>query len=178
MQPLKLSPLPSAIPAEENPSVIRSECGFVDEAVVRTLMAGPVFSPQFENERPDAIVQANALDFAGWCLPAPAAVTGAPGITRRPSPPVLTKPGLDEPHRGPHGWWLAGMAGATCSLLFALLILQLSAHVFRGNEPFITIRQKTVAPTATKQQDGSARKTAPQLTRLNENTLPRAVTGD
>jgi hypothetical protein len=177
MQPLKLSPLPCAIPAEENPAVIRGECGFVDEAVVRALMAGPVFTPKLENARVEVAAKGNALDFAGWCLPAPAAAALVPDHTRHPDPPVLGEPGLGEPHRGPHRWWLAGMAGATCSLLFSALLIQLTAHVSRESEQFITIRPRTGAPAGTPQH-GTARKTAPQLTRLHESALPPPVTGD
>lgn len=173
MQPLKLSPLPCAIPAEENPSVIRDECGFVDEAIVRALMAGPGFSPQFENRFLESTPGGNALDFAGWCLPTPAAAAIIPESTRRPSPPVLTEPAWVKPHLGPHRGWLAGMAGATCSLLFAALLIQLTTHVSRESEPFITIRPTNVVP-ATSEQDGDA----PQLTRLHESSLPRPATGD
>jgi hypothetical protein len=176
MQPLKLSPLPCAIPPEEIPSTIRSECGFVDEAVVRALMAGPVFSPRLECERPEVAVKGTALDFAGWSLPTTPMAAVAPENTRRPTPPVLAEPGLGEPHRGPHRWWLAGMAGATCSFLFAMLILHLTTHVSRESGHFITIRPSNFVPVATKH--GNAGSAAPQLTRLQENPLPPPVTGD
>jgi hypothetical protein len=167
MQPLKLSPLPCALPAEENPAVMRGECGFVDEAVVRALMAGPVFSPRVENERLGVVAKANALDFAGWCLTTPAAAV-IPEITRRPSPPVLSDRAPGEPHRGPHPGWLAGMAGATCSLLFAGLWLQLTPQASRQSEPLTRIRATTVTPAATG-NDGTARAAAPQLTGCLKN---------
>lgn len=177
MQPLKLSPLPCAISSEEIPFVIRGECGFVDEAVVRALMAGPVFSPRVEYERPAAIVEGTALDFAGWSLPTTAVAAVNPESPRRPTPPVLTEPGLGEPHRGPHRWWLAGMAGATCSFLFAMLLLHLTTHVSRESGHFITIRPSNVVPVTTK-QDGIARSASSQLTRLQASPLPPPVTGD
>ncbi len=108
MQPLPLSPLPSAIPAEEDPHVICGECDFVDEAVVRALMAGPIVAMQRENARPDSTATGNALDFAGWCLPRPAA--GSTG-SRRPSPPELNDSGSGQVHRGTPRGWLAGVAG-------------------------------------------------------------------
>ena len=177
MQPLKLSPLPSAMPVEETPSAIRGECGFVDEAVVRALMAGPVFTPVLQNERAKAAAKGTALDFAGWSLPTPAVAAVIPENTRRPSPPVLAESGLDEPHRGPHRWWLAGMAGATCSLLFTVLLIHLTTHVSRESENFITLRAKNTAPAGTHADD-TARKAILELTRLQENTLPPPSTGD
>jgi hypothetical protein len=177
MQPLKLSPLPCAIPAEQTPSAIRGECGFVDDGVVRALMAGPVFSPRLEYGRPAVAPKGTVLDFAGWSLPRPAATVVVPASEGRPDPPVLTEPGLGEPHCGPHRWWLAGMAGATCSVLFAVLLLHLSAHVSRDREHFITISPTNNAP-ATPKQIGSARKATPQWTRLQDNTLSPPATGD
>lgn len=108
MQPLPLSPLPSAIPAEADPRVMRGECDFVDEAVVRALMAAPIVSMQRENARPDAAPGGNALDFAGWGLPRPAA--GNAGI-RRPYQPVLNDSGPGQVHRGTPRGWLANLAG-------------------------------------------------------------------
>jgi hypothetical protein len=177
MQPHKLSPLPSVIPAEDKPAAIRGECGFVDEAVVRALMAGPAFTPVLENERAKAAAKGTALDFAGWSLPTPAVVTVIPENARRPGPPVLSEPGLGEPHRGPHRWWLAGMAGATCSLLFTVLLIHLTTHVSRESENFITIRANKSAPAGT-QTDDTARKAILELTRLQENNLPPPVTRD
>jgi hypothetical protein len=168
MQPLKLSPLPCALPAEDNPAVMRGECGFVDEAVVRALMAGPVFSPRVENERLGVVAKANALDFAGWCLTTPAVVEVIPASPRRPSPPVLSDRAPGEPYRGPHPGWLAGMAGATCSLLVAGLWLQLTPQASRQSEPITRIRPTTVTSAATA-NDGTARAAAPQLTGCLKN---------
>jgi hypothetical protein len=69
------------------------------------------------------------------------------------------------------------MAGATCSLLFSALLIQLTAHVSRESEQFITIRPRTGAPAGTPQH-GTARKAAPQLTRLQESALPPPATRD
>lgn len=178
MQPLKLSPLPCVIPSEETSSVICGDCGFVDEAVVRALMAGPVFSQEFENMRPDpSSMRENELDYAGWSFSAATVASSTPGIDRRPGPPMLTEPGPVISHHGPRRWWLSGMAGAACSLLSAVTLLQHPTHRSRESEPFVTTRPPTVAPPRMDRGE-PARKTAPQLMLLNTSTVPRPTTGD
>jgi hypothetical protein len=177
MQPFKHSPLPSATPAEKTPAVIHSGHGFVDEEVVRALMAGPAFTPALEDERTKADGKGTTLDFAGWNLPAQALVSDNTDSTRRPDPPLLADAGLGEPHPGPHRWWLASMAGATCSLLLTALLIHLTTQVTRENGNFITIRAKSAAP-APMQPDDTARKAILELTRLQESTLPPPVTRD
>ncbi|MCU0776311.1 MAG: hypothetical protein MUF86_01425 [Akkermansiaceae bacterium] len=174
MQPLPLSPLPSAIPAEENPHVMRGDGDFVDEAVVRALMAGPIVSTPRENARPDVAASGNALDFAGWCLPRPAADSAG---TRRPSPPVLNDPGAGQVDRGTPRRWLAGVAGAAFGSLTAMLLLHLPAQLPGGSATCITLRT-TNAAAVRMQDDGGSRTSAPELTRLLDESLPQPVAGD
>jgi hypothetical protein len=174
MQPLPLSPLPSAIPAEEDPHVMRGECDFVDEAVVRALMAGPIVSTPRENACPDVAAIGNALDFAGWCLPRPASGTAG---SRRPTPPVLSHQGPCQPYAGTPRGWLAGVAGATFGALSAMLLLHFSAQLPGGSAPFITLRATTAAAVR-MEEEASSRKDAPELTRLLDDSLPQPVAGD
>jgi len=174
MQPLPLSPLPSAIPAEENPHVMRGDCDFVDEAVVRALMAGPIVSTPRQNARPDVAASGNALDFAGWCLPRPSAGTAG---TRRPSPPVLNDPGPGQAHRGTPRGWPAFVAGATFGSLSAMLLLHLPAQLPGGNASSITLRT-TNAAAVRMEDDGGSPTSVPELTRLLDDSLPQPVTGD
>ena len=109
--------------------------GFVDDSVVQAILAGPVAPRQVWNPG-DLVLAADEMDFAGWQLShrlpdfeqIQAALPAAPQ-PRRAAPPVLEEePGLGEPHRGTHRWWLAGLAGAFTMLLFSLLLFSLSQH--------------------------------------------------
>jgi hypothetical protein len=179
MQPLKLNPLPCVIPSEETPFVIRDDCGFVDEAAVRAQVAGPIFSQQFENMRPDlSAMTENELDYAGWCLSAATVASGTRSADRRPGLPMLAKPGAGDSNHGPLRCWLSGMAGAACSLLFALILLPPAAHRFHKSEPFATARPPTTPSARIGRDEPARRKAVSQWTRLNPATFSGHTTGD
>lgn len=130
---LDLSPLPS--PRNEADSHWRGaeRCGFVDDEVVLALVTGRVEARDLRHA--GLVLAADDLDFAGWDLaarpsdasPVEGELTVA-GTKRRAMPPVLHESGLGEPYRGDHRWWLAGLAGVACTLLFLLLLLTLASR--------------------------------------------------
>lgn len=147
MNPLPLRPLPSLRFDDESRAQLMEmeHAGFVDEAAVTALMAGPR-QPRISGFPEDLALAADDLDFAGWRLgPAPRS-RGAEvppqvidAIVRRASPPP--EPGLGSPHHGGHRWWLAGLAGILTTLLFSLLLLSLStrSEVLPESPPLATI---------------------------------------
>ncbi len=134
MSPLRLSPLPTIRPGDDDGSRMYEREGFVDEAVVSALRRdqdGPFRSISHPS---DLVLAADDLDFAGWhsnAAPQQAMIGGAvlfAGLPRRPDPPLLNEPGLGTPHSGNHRWWLAGLAGAFSTLLFSLVLVNLSTR--------------------------------------------------
>ena len=171
MNRLNLSPLPR-LSSERGPGLAEVEKdGFVDEAVILALIAGPVIPRRLADARDLALVP-EAMDFAGWrlsaALPAPSAIaTTAPSeaFTRRPAPPTLEELGIGKPHRGSHRWWLAGLAGAISTLLFSVLLFSLSSPATSDSADLSIIRipAKSQVEPALKLE---IRKSAPELTEV------------
>jgi hypothetical protein len=138
--------------------------GFVDDSVIQAILAGPVSPRQVWNPG-DLVLAADEMDFAGWQLTnrvpdfekVEAALPPEP-LPRRAAPPVLEEPGLGEPHRGTHRWWIAGLAGAFSMLLFSLLLFSLSQHEkleAKGlsTAPLPAARQETPVPVVSEPAD-------------------------
>lgn len=132
MNRLKLTVLPSNRADSDMDSSVMEREGFVDDAVVLALVAGPV-QPRVLADQRDLILPADDMDFAGWSLSTALPLRSIQGPTpfserldRQPALPTLEEPGLGSPHQGNHRWWLAGLAGALSTLLFSLLLLSLS----------------------------------------------------
>jgi len=115
--------------------------GFVDDSAVFSLLLGPTIArPQLEKQS-GLVLTADDLDFAGWYLTSalPAHAT-LPVIKERPAPPRMDEPGIGEPHRGSHRWWLVGAAGAFSTMLISLLLVSLSARNFSSEEEISLLR--------------------------------------
>jgi hypothetical protein len=140
MNRLKLTVLPTLRNDSAGDIPLMEKEGFVDEAVVLALLTGPVQARTLAGPD-DLALPADDMDFAGWRL----SNSFLPRSNRQPSPftevgeafgyraapptleePVWDEPGLGDPHRGTHRWWLAGLAGLLSTLLFSLLLLTLS----------------------------------------------------
>ena len=148
MNRTRLTMLPSQ--RYDNPSEmpVMERDGFVDDAVVLALLAGPIQTRKLADSG-DLVLSADDMDFAGWCLPA--APAAAP---RRPAPPVLEEPGLGEPYKGHHRWWLASLAGALSSLVFSLLLFSLaSRQVSPADHPQFSSTPAAPRPTTTPKME-------------------------
>lgn len=173
MNPLPLRPLPSLRFDEKSRAQLMEmeHDGFVDEAAVTALMAGPR-QPRNSGFPEDFALAADDLDFAGWRLgPAPRS-RGAEvppqvidAIVRRASPPP--EPGLGLPHHSGHRWWLAGLAGVLTTLLFSLLLLSLStrSEVLPEPPPLATIPASQPPAPAKQLSTGPA----PELTAVSSS---------
>lgn len=123
-----LSPLPSQRSDEDSRAFDMERDGFVDDEVILALVAGPT-SPRPTGAGSDLVLAADDMDFAGWSLPSALPSHAARteiSPERRPAPPELQEPGIGEPHRGSHRWWLAGLAGALSSMIFTLVLIAIS----------------------------------------------------
>ncbi|MFT3992463.1 MAG: hypothetical protein QM680_13755 [Luteolibacter sp.] len=147
MNPLNLSPLPTMQDEAARSSRLPETQGFVDDAVILSLIAGPI-SPRAKVNRQDLALSADD-DFAGWhfntpspfslapnpvrasaltaepdFMPEPEAGPRAPLFPRRPLAEI--EPGIGSPHAGKHRWWLAAMAVIMSTLLLSYLLLTLA----------------------------------------------------
>lgn len=160
MKPLELSHMPCPRSGDVDPP--RMPAGFVDEEVALSLITGPV-APRGRIRHEDLALPADESDFAGWNLgaapkraPNPekrlvrAVESAAPETYRRAQPPAMIEPGIGQPHRGGHRWWIAGVAGALSTFLFTALLLSLSSRSVPLSEEifFSTPRMPTAKPTA------------------------------
>lgn len=131
MQSLKLSPLPSHRPEDSSGSLLLEREGFVDEAVVRSMVSGTYFSRATAYPE-DLALTADDSDFAGWQVTqtkAPRAAEVPPqvidAIVRRAAPRATAETGTRS-HSSKRRWWLAGLACALSTIGFSMLLLPLS----------------------------------------------------
>ncbi|MGL4402038.1 MAG: hypothetical protein ACRCXD_19445 [Luteolibacter sp.] len=134
MKKLRLPSLPSVRQHEETAAQQIERDGFVDDEAVLALLNGPTYL-RSSSYPEDLVLAADDLDFAGWQVasapvtrPAEVPPQVIDAIVRRAAPPLSTEPGIGSPHLGSHRWWLAGLAGAFSTLLFALLLVFLSSR--------------------------------------------------
>lgn len=171
MNPLRLSPLPILRAADESASLMGERDGFVDEAVVTAMVFGPTVTTRQAPYPEDLALAADDLDFAGWKLsppPHPRLLETAPlseSPLRRPAPPVIEEPGLGLPHSGSHRWWLAGLAGVLSTMLFSLLLLNLSSRPANHFEAFFAPLKHRSAQVVPVQEPSPA--VAPELTEIS-----------
>jgi hypothetical protein len=166
----KLSMLPSQRFDDAAEMPVMERDGFVDDAVIQSILAGPV-SPRHVVEPADLVLAADDMDFAGWILPkrkvspfmqAPLIEQRLDLPLRRAAEPELDEPGLGEPHRGNHRWWIAGLAGGLTTMLFSVLLLTLSSREHLEMEGLSIIR----VPEKTQQQPVKGTPPTPELTGL------------
>jgi hypothetical protein len=164
MNRLNLSPLPCTPPPEETRQTPANLQGFVDDAVVLALLTGSADSGAHGASGALALA-ADEMDFAGWSLPSAQPSRRIRTVARRPAPPELEKPGMDEPHR----WWLAGLTGAISSFLISALLVSLSRHATPIREHNLTLILKPANFLTAPQTNGEMPRIAPQLTRISQD---------
>ena len=154
MNLLNLRPLPSALPDESFGGLQKERDGFVDDAVVFSLLAGSSAPRQLGKIHENLALPADDLDFAGWCLSSAPPVRATEIVRARPAPPVIDESGIGVPHQGSHRWWLAGMAGALSTLLISFLLLSLSERNAATDEvvPSATRSQRAISTPVVEQE--------------------------
>ena len=150
MKPLELTLMPCPRSGDGENSAERNSHSFVDDEVVMALVNGPV-SRRAQGSRDDLALVADECDFAGWNLggvvpPVTRAASSTPqekaddACRRRATPPSWDEPGIGEPHRGEHRWWVAGLVGALSTILFSAVLFSLSTRAVPLSEELIFIR--------------------------------------
>lgn len=133
---MQLAPLPadrSGSPAEYGSQPIQ---GFVDEEVIASIIARPsATTSRVSAERTDLVLSSDPDDFAGWAIPSTSpfkAIAEKQDRGEQVIPSVrsflISEPGIGEPHRGNHRWWIAAAAGISASLIISLLFMHLGGR--------------------------------------------------
>jgi hypothetical protein len=137
MQPLRVSQLPFVRPEGESKSSVMEREGFVDEDVVKVMVARPQGS-RHVGQQSDLVLSAEDLDFAGWSFPTTAATREPQALTvprifdelakeaASPKPLNFARARPTEPETN-HRWWLAGLAGVVTTVGFSLILIKLIA---------------------------------------------------
>lgn len=178
MKPLSLSLMPSPLAGDAVGSPALGTGGFVDDEAAMELIAGP--RARTGRIVPDELVlPADESDFAGWNLTPPPSVgrnVEAPmrnradaREVRRAEPPSFDEPGIGQPHRGEHRWWIAGLAGALSTILFSVLLFSLSSRSVPLSEEILFERPRHEATTGPEATPASGRSAGPELTGISAN---------
>jgi hypothetical protein len=179
MQPLTLRPLPSIQPPEDCAQNTAITNDFVDEAVVRALMAGPVFAPSAPRAMDAETAKGNALDFAGWNLAAPEFECD-PTAEEIPSPSASTestKNPSSTSHISTRSRPLAACAAAAAVVLLATLFscLQSGLAPVKEHTPASLKASSSTAPEHSEVVTSSQRAELPGLADVH---LRQPVGGD
>ncbi|MDP3849959.1 MAG: hypothetical protein Q8Q59_05600 [Luteolibacter sp.] len=166
MTRLNLTPLPCERFHGESTPPSHDRDGFVDDAVVRALITGPV-QPRPQGFCKDLALLADDIDFAGWRLPGERPAPSDEGNPRRAAPPAMEEPGIGDAHRGSHRWWLAGMAGAMSTLVISALLFSLTARDTRDTWGFPVI-QSPANPHAKASEKFATPQPPTQFTKIDQ----------
>lgn len=130
---LPLSPFPAARFENGGQAPASLPDGFVDDEVIASLLGEPT-RLRVTSAPSDLVLSSDENDFAGWSVqpssPFRAIAERQEILAIRPQPEA-PEPGLGQPHRGGHRWWIAAATGASSALILSLLFSNLA---FRANE--------------------------------------------
>lgn len=117
--------------------MLLEQAGFVDEEVVRKLVARP--SSRRAVARPsDMVLSADDLDFAGWHFLTQAHACQPAAFVPAESTEVaaLNFSRCTETHQGIAGrWWLAGLLGVVAVIVISLVLIKLISPASFGLTP-------------------------------------------
>lgn len=127
--PMQLAPLPAACTDEHRTSAVPIPDGFVDEEVIASIIALPE-TYRSSSTPSDLILSSDENDFAGWSVPRPSpfrAIAERQEFSSARADTVTEEiePGIGQPHRGQHRWWMAAAAGISSAMILSLLFVTL-----------------------------------------------------
>lgn len=125
---LQVSPLPAGRfeSSQESPAPLPD--GFVDDEIIASLISSPAPS-RTSPPSSDLILSSDENDFAGWSVSrtSPFRVIAEKQEMLNARPLLEeSEPGIGEPHRGSHRWWIAAVTSMASALLFSLLFTSLA----------------------------------------------------
>jgi hypothetical protein len=125
---LQVSPLPADRFNDGQEATNRVMDGFVDDDVIASIITGPV-SSRPSPRTSDLVLSSDENDFAGWAVPS---VSPFRIIAEKQEMAAAipqhgeSEPGLGQPHRGQHRWWVAAAASVASALIFSMLFAGLA----------------------------------------------------
>lgn len=128
--PLQLAPIPAV--RSENPAepVAPLLEGFVDDEVIASIIAMPPSASRIVSHPSDLALSSDESDFAGWAVrgTSPFRIIAEKQELQHARPLPVEEPGLGEPHRGNHRWWIAAVSGGASALVLSLLFINLAGR--------------------------------------------------
>lgn len=126
--PMKLAPIPAD--RSENPAETATPLmdGFVDDAAIASLIAPENVRARLTSRSSDLALSSDENDFAGFTIRSASpfrAIAEKHELQVARQFSVMEEPGLGEPHRGNHRWWIAAVAGGASALVLSLLFVSL-----------------------------------------------------
>lgn len=126
--PLQLAPIPSV--RSENPAEPAGPQleDFVDAEVIASIIAMPPSSSRIASSPSDLALSSDENDFAGWSIRGSSpfrVIAEKHELQHARSFTAVAEPGLGEPHRGNHRWWIAAASGGASALVLSLLFANL-----------------------------------------------------
>lgn len=116
--------------------------GFVDDHVIEALLTLPLSNTRVSSVPTDLVLSSDENDFAGWSVPShsPFRVIAEHHDRAAVHPTYFaeTDPGIGEPHRNGHRWWIAAVTSAASALLLSFLFTQLADRNDFGSAGFLT----------------------------------------
>lgn len=127
--PMQLAPMPAVCTDDQRTLPATIPDGFVDDEVIASIISMPE-TYRSTSSPSDLILSSDENDFAGWSVPCPSPFRAIAerqefSSARSEEIPAVTEPGLGQPHRGQHRWWIAAAAGVSGAMILSLLFLSL-----------------------------------------------------
>lgn len=128
--PLQLAPIPAV--RSENPAEPAAPLleGFVDDEVIASIIAMPPATIRMGSNPCDLALSSDESDFAGWTIlgASPFRIIAEKQELQHARSAPVEEPGLGEPHRGNHRWWIAAVTGGASALVLSFLFVNLVDH--------------------------------------------------
>lgn len=137
---LHVAPFPAArfeTTAEARPQL---PDGFVDDEVIASLLAPPRNS-RLSSAPSDLVLSSDENDFAGWSVQSASpfrVIAEKQDFIVARTLSETADPGIGEPHRGGHRWWIAAVTSAASALLLSFLFTSLADRSETANAGIFT----------------------------------------
>lgn len=125
---LHVAPFPAARFETNAEPRVQLPDGFVDDDVIASLIAPPQHS-RLSSAPSDLVLSSDENDFAGWSVKSTSpfrVIAERQDFIVARTFSEFSDPGIGEPHRGGHRWWIAAVTSAASALLLSLLFTGLA----------------------------------------------------
>jgi hypothetical protein len=136
--PMHVAPFPASRFEASEPHPLPD--GFVDENVINALLSTPSAS-RVSSIPSDLVLSSDENDFAGWSVKTVSpfrVIAERQELEEAQQLSNESDPGIGEPHRNGHRWWIAAATGAASALLLSFLFANLADRSEPGSPALLT----------------------------------------